>query len=852
MSDSVQEVIGSIVPDPYRASGRALQGHLVESDGSALLARWLRDASDTSGGFTPTEAMMQTVRTDLDTFLRDIHLHRDRRDRVRESAKRLGASIAELFRASPRAIASAQQDLLLFLHRGTADKGVDRTLLIDVSTAFAFGFATRSRDMIFAEQHQVHASMLEVMWEAQQARYESEARFRAVFDASVVSMCLSDLDGNLQTANRSLLTMLGYELKDVLGQSPRDIIAWPTERTIEECKQLLAGERENIELETELRTKDGGLIWVHLATSLIRAQDGSPSYIITLVQDISDRKRSKAIIQQTDRRVRELVQNSSDVISVISQSGVVEFMSPSVRRMLGYDPDSLLGKHFIDLITDETRASFELLLDDLQDRPRHTTRAEMRAIHQDGTWRWLEVVCTNLTDVAGIGGIVVNARDVTDRKAFEQQLERQAFYDSLTALPNRLSFRERLDAACARAVTSNTAVAVLFLDLDRFKLINDSLGHASGDQTLVAVGQRILDTLRPGETVARFGGDEFTVLIESATVARAMQTAARIHRALQRPMPIGNRLSTVEVSIGIALSDGILVCGGDLLRAADIAHYRAKGLGGAISVVFDHPMAVEAVERIDLEVDLVRALGKREIEPYFQPEIDLQTGELCSLEVLMRWNRPGRGAVAPERFLAVAEETGIIVSLGRYVMERVFRQVVTWENEGLIPRDLPISINLSGRELRAADFLETIERLLDTTHFDPHRLRLEIKDPATSVPERLGHQVISRLLDLGIHITIDCFGIGSDSLTQLRRMDADRIKIDRSFMAWSGEAGVDAAMVKAIVDVANRIGVEVTAVGLETEQQVARAWEAGCHHGQGFFFAAPMPASALRNYLVAR
>jgi diguanylate cyclase (GGDEF)-like protein/PAS domain S-box-containing protein len=796
--------------------------------------------------------MAQTVRACLDTFIQDFHLHRDRRDKVRGSAKRLGAAIAELFQASPRAIESAQQELLHFLHQHTADKGCDHVQLIDVSTAFAFGFATRSRDLLFAGQTYVHASMLEVMREAQQALYESEARFRAVFDASVVSMCLIDLDGNVHAANRSLLAMLGYELEDVHGRSPQDIIAWPTERTIEEFRQLLAGDRENIEFETQLRTRDGGLMWVHLATSLIRAQDDSPSYIITLVQDISDRKRSEAIIQQTDQRVRELVQNSSDVISVISQSGVVEFMSPSVRRMLGYEPDSLLGKHFADLITDETRASFALIVDDLQDRPRHTTRTEMRAIHQDGTWRWLEVVCTNLTDVAGVGGIVVNARDVTDRKAFEQQLERQAFYDSLTALPNRLAFRERLDTACAGAVAANSTVAVLFLDLDRFKLVNDSLGHGGGDQTLVAVGQRIVDTLRAGEIVARFGGDEFAVLIESATMARAMQTATRIHRALQRPMPIGHHMSTVEASIGIALSDEVLACGGDLIRAADIAQYRAKRLGGATTVVFDHLMSVEAVERIDLEVGLHRALGECEIEPYFQPEVDLVTGELSGLEVLMRWNRPGHGVVAPETFVDVAEETGIIVPLGRHIMERAFRQVIAWENEGVVARDLPISINLSGRELRSADFLETITRLLQATHFDPRRLRLEIRDPAASVPERLRQQVISRLLGLGVHFTIDCFGIGSDPLTQLRRMYADRIKIARSFMAWSGETGADAAILKAIVDLANGIGVEVIAVGLETEQQVSQAREAGCHRGQGFSFAPPMPVSTLPDYLAAR
>jgi diguanylate cyclase (GGDEF)-like protein/PAS domain S-box-containing protein len=852
MSDSMREAIGSLVPDPYPAPGRAPQGHSVKGDRYALLAKWLRDASDNPGGVTPSEAMTQTVRTCLDTFVHDFHLHRDRRDKVRESARRLGASIAELFRASPPAIESAQQDLLLFLHHTIADRGPDRSVLIDVSTAFAFGFAKRSRDIIFAEQRHVHASMLEAMWEAQQALHESEARFRAVFDASVVSMCLIDLDGNVHAANQSLLNMLGYELGDVHGRSPRDIIAWPTERIFEEFKQLLAGERENIEFETELRTRDGGLMWVHLATSLVRAQDDSPSYIITLVQDISDRKRSEAIIQQTDQRVRELVQNSSDVISVISQNGVVEFMSPSVRRMLGYEPDSLLGKPFIDLITGETRASFELIVDDLQDRPRHTTRAEMRAIHQDGTWRWLEVVCTNLTDVAGVGGIVVNARDVTDRKAFERQLERQAFYDSLTALPNRVAFRERLDTACAGAVAANSTVAVLFLDLDRFKLINDSLGHGGGDQTLVAVGQRIVDTLRPGEIVARFGGDEFAVLIESATMARAMQTATRIHRALQRPMPIGHRVSTVEASIGIALSDEVLACGGDLIRAADIAQYRAKRLGGATTVVFDHLMSVEAVERIDLEVGLHRALGECEIEPYFQPEVDLVTGELSGLEVLMRWNRPGHGVVAPETFVDVVDETGIIVSLGRHIMERAFRQVIAWENEGLISRDLPISINLSGRELRAADFVETLRRLLDTSQIEPHRLRLEIKDPATSVPERLRQQVVCPLLGLGVHLTIDCFGSGSDPLTQLRRMYADRIKIDRSFMAWSGETGADAAILKAIVDLANGLGVEVTAVGLETEQQVTRAREAGCHRGQGFYFAPPLPVSALPDYLAAR
>ncbi|MDQ3539157.1 MAG: EAL domain-containing protein, partial [Chloroflexota bacterium] len=316
--------------------------------------------------------------------------------------------------------------------------------------------------------------------------------------------------------------------------------------------------------------------------------------------------------------------------------------------------------------------------------------------------------------------------------------------------------------------------------------------------------------------------------------------------------PIGHRVSSVEVSIGIALSDDILVTAADLLRAADIASYRAKSLGGATTVMFDHPMASESLARIDLEVDLHNALDQREIEPWYQPEIDLQTGEVRGIEVLMRWNRPGHGVVLPATFQAIAEETGLIVALGQHIMEQTFRQVSAWERDGVLPVHMPISLNLSGRELRAADFVETMERLLGTTQVDPHRFRLEVTDSVSAVATQTRTEVVQHLLGLGMQFTIDCYGVGSGLIEQLRCVSADKVKVDRSFIGVSGGTEVDAVILKTVVDVASSIGVEVTVVGLDTEQQVTWAREAGCRSGQGSAFADAMPASAIPAYLSAR
>jgi len=768
--------------------------------------------------------------------------------------REIGVRLAEIFGGDPAALEATQRFLLTHLLVSAIDPvaGVSKEGCVDLVSALAASYSAAARDGLLEAQHVMHQPTVEVMWDAQQALFESEARFRAVFDGSVVGMCVCDLDHRILNANGALLGILGRELHELIGISTQAVLvqADTTSDVSWDClEDVAAGRIGTYQVEAQLRRKDGTGFWAHLSTSLIRDQDGTPSYMISLVQDITDRKTSEMQLRRNEERVRALIQNSSDIISVISASGNMLFISPSVSRVLGFRREELLGEPFVDLITEESRPSFQLTLEDLKDRPNQTIRAEMRGRHRDGTWRWLEVVCTNLVDVEDIGGFVLNARDVTDRKAFEQQLEWQAFHDPLTALPNRMHFRDCLDQELARAARHRRSVGVLFIDLDRFKVINDSLGHGGGDQTLVSVGQRILDTLRSGELVARFGGDEFAVLIDDATPASAKSTAARILSALARPVPVLHRLSSVEASIGIALSDTALDQADSLMRAADIALYRAKALGGATSILYETQMHSEALRRIELETDLQMALERNEIEPYFQPEYNIQTGELRGLEVLMRWHRRKHGLTLPDVFLPFAEESGIIAQLGEYTFRTACTQLRSWIDAGIVPDDLYLSFNLSQRETRLPDLVETIERILSEIGIDPRRIQFEISEQALTSGDEVRLSTAAKLKRLGAKLTVDQFGSGPSSLTLFRDLPITGLKVDRSFHIRALETDPEGGISSSIVAIGGRLHIQMTILGLETEEQLEDARATGFHCGQGFYLSPPLAAQGIVDLL---
>src|SRR5215211_3598274 len=559
---------------------------------------------------------------------------------------------------------------------------------------------------------------------------EARDRFRSIFDHAPIGVAMVSLRGQYLQVNRSLCEILGYteeELQALTWQEithPDDLAA-----SSAYVRRIVEGEFPRYHLEKRFLSADGHTVWASLSVSLVRDSEGEPLYFVSQIQDVTERKKFESALRESEQRFRGSFERAATGMALVGTDGRFLRVNRSLCEILGYTERELLGKTFQEITHPE---DLDADLDQVRrmlDGEIRTYQMEKRYFHKEGQVVWALLSVSLVHDEEGEPLYFVSQiQDISERKVLEERLQHRAFHDSLTDLPNRQLFMDRLGQALRRTGRRHKRIAVLFMDLDGFKVVNDSLGHQVGDLLLTVVAQRLRRCLRPEDTLARFGGDEFVVLIEALDgPAQAVQVAARIKEELRRPFNMEGRDLYVVASIGISLGDARTHDPDALLREADTAMYRAKDEGGDFRV-FNPAMYERAFTRLEVENDLRRAIEQEEFVIHYQPMVDLQTGERWGMEALVRWDHPERGLLEPSEFVPVAEESGLVIPMGEQILREACFRAKEWQEENPRIPPLVMSVNLSASQLSRLDLADTVERVLGETGLEGSHLILDVTE----------------------------------------------------------------------------------------------------------------------------
>lgn len=636
----------------------------------------------------------------------------------------------------------------------------------------------------------------------------------------------------------------------IFGYSPRqfiptfkDLVAaiYPEDREYvgETVRKAVSNGETSLVVEHRILRPDGEVRFVQARMEMVYEQDGKLLRNFGTILDITERK----LVEEEQLRLAAIVESSEDAIIGKTLEGVIVTWNPGAVKLYGYTAEEVRGRNISILSPSEDRTNE---ISDLLERVARGESVRSReTVRVTKSGRMLDVSLTvsPIKDLSGsVTGTSTVERDISESKALEQQLEHQAVHDPLTGLPNRALFADRLRHALSLTDRRQEHVAVFFIDLDNFKFVNDTLGHATGDQLLIEVARRLEACLRPEDTIARFGGDEFTVLLEGTRAEEAETVAERILEELQAPLALATEEISITASIGITFGVSSLETSESVLRSADLAMYGAKADGKAGYETFRPIMRARAENRLRLENDLRRAVQREEFVVHYQPKVQLASGRISGVEALVRWDHPERGLVPPLDFIPLAEENGMIVPIGLQVLKKALQQAKVWQER--YPGDPPLlmCVNLSARQFQHPEMVQDIVGIIRDTGVDPNCLDLEITE---SLVMKYGESNLSRLRelrDMGIKIAIDDFGTGYSSLAHLQRLPADYLKIDRSFIDGLKASPENKVLVSTITYLAHSLGLSVVAEGVETIAQLAQVRELGCDMAQGYYFAEPQPA----------
>jgi len=673
----------------------------------------------------------------------------------------------------------------------------------------------------------------------------NEARFRAMVRDSNDIMAIVDTHGRLVYASPATERILGLDIEPLIGTDVFDLLHPDDREQALGGFHLTAAGREADRIEVRLRHADGGWRVVEaVATNLL--DDPAVEGIVISARDLTDRRRAEADLREAQERFRSAFEHAPIGMALTSVDGRLFRVNRALVQILGRGEAELLASSIHDLSHPDDREICRDAMDRLMAGDTSSCQLEQRYVHHDGHPVWVAVSTSVVRDVTDEPlYLVTQIEDIGERRASGEALAHQAVHDPLTGLPNRLYFVERLGRELTRAEQRHERIAVLFLDLDRFKVVNDSLGHSAGDRLLVAVADRLSTTMGPNDVVARFGGDEFTILCQNVTSEETAELVAeRLAEAIARPVALIEGEVFVTASVGIAISGSVNDTPETLLRNADTAMYRAKDLGRDRAELFDAREHHRAVDDLRTGNALHRAIERGEMRVHYQPMIKLDDGSLFGFEALIRWEHPERGLVPPMEFVPLAEETGLIVPLGVWALEQACRQAMIWYDAAPDAPLLSMSVNLSPRQLAEPALPNEVARVLHESGIQPSALWLEITESTLMRDAESALSALGALRALGLHLAVDDFGSGYSSLAYLQRLPVEALKIDRSFTAGVGVRKDSTAIVHAVVSLARALQLSTVAEGIETRDQFQQLRAMGCELGQGFLFGPARPAEA--------